>query len=264
MTKEKKDSALAVRDNYLIAKLQPQEVAAVIEENLSDENITQFDLERIKVPAGGGTSWEIENIETGETDSLKEIEGIIVFIKPGRLKWNDPDALGEMPDCRSDDCITGYGDPGGNCLKCEFAQFGSDPKGGRGQWCKEIRLVFVLGEDSLLPKIIKFPPTSLRSLIQYLAKLTSIMKRRSAVITKFALQKDTNPAGIVYSKIVISYKCDIPTDTQKTITAYIKQMRSIWEDVKVEGTDYYEPESEVEPETSADVVPSWDEMQGDE
>jgi hypothetical protein len=59
------------------------------------------------------------------------------------------------------------GDPGGKCADCPFAEYESattpDGKPGKGQACKEMKQLFILRGDSLLPQVVSLPPTSLKA-----------------------------------------------------------------------------------------------------
>ena len=57
----------------------------LIAENLGGERLDEFDLDQLKVPAGGGTNWAVPTI-SGE-QSLPEIEGIIVHVASRRSFW---------------------------------------------------------------------------------------------------------------------------------------------------------------------------------
>ncbi len=39
----------------------------------------EFSLDKIKIPAGGGTAFEVPTDEEGETDMVKEIVGVILY-----------------------------------------------------------------------------------------------------------------------------------------------------------------------------------------
>src|SRR5581483_3839785 len=148
-------------------------IHAAMSTNIGADGLSEFDLPRIRIPAGGGLQWVVPSLE-GET-SEAVIEGVIVLARDTRAYYAQP--LGESggnqpPDCSSSDAVTGVGEPGGNCLRCPFAQYGS-ARDGHGQACKQIKQLFVLRGSLLLPEVISLPPTSLKAAKQYLLKLTS-------------------------------------------------------------------------------------------
>ena len=89
-----------------------------------------FQFDRIKIPAGGGTVFEIPADEGDETVMVKDITGVILFNHPANSYYTDKYQGGSNPpDCGSFDGITGTGNPGGQCKTCSFNQYGS----GEGQ-----------------------------------------------------------------------------------------------------------------------------------
>jgi hypothetical protein len=185
---------------FVIFQTPVSEIKNAVAANLGDGNINTWDFERIKIPAGGGTAWTIQNLD-GE-EMVKEISGIIVAWRDTRAYWSVPmeQSDGNMPpDCCSLDARTGTGKPGGDCRKCPFAQFGSDPRGG-GQACKLVRQLFFIREDNLLPEIVNLPPSSVKPARQYFMRLASKAVPCYSLITKIALEKTKNTQGIVYSR----------------------------------------------------------------
>src|SRR5688500_11912452 len=107
-------TAIAVIDPKGFSVLEPNsEAAELIRANTAGEEVGVGDLDRIRVPTGGGTLWTVPTIE-GEK-SERELVGIIVHVARRRAYWSDPSPTGNPPDCSSRDCITGVGDPGGEC-----------------------------------------------------------------------------------------------------------------------------------------------------
>jgi len=212
----KSESGLALVDNDFSALVKSnamiQEAAEV---NLMGQGIEASDLERIKIPAGGSSSWEIPTFEEGETDTVKHLEGVIVFQKAVRAYWMHgiEDGGTAAPDCHSDDSITGIGSEGnedlsGLCAKCPNSKFGSAIKG-KGQACKQMLLVFFIREEAgALPQIIVCPPTSIKPMRGLAVKLTAIGIPFNSVLVRLSLETVVNDAGIKYSKVspkVIGY-----------------------------------------------------------
>jgi len=187
-------------------------MSELIAENFDGVKITPNDLEIIKVPSGGMMAFEVE--EDGEAAFVKEFSGIILGVRPARTMWekslNDKDGSaggGTPPDCFSPDGELGHGNPGGSCGQCPLSKFGSGDDG-RGQKCKEMKLIALLRPGSLLPSIVRVPPTSLRNVNDYIRILTQTGKRRIGVVTTFALKEATSRGGIKYAQIVMSTKPD--------------------------------------------------------
>ena len=178
------------------------DIGELVKSNLEGEGISFMDLERVKIPSGGGKTWTITD-ENGEEVDVREIEGIILHSKMIRSYWKDEySGGGTPPDCSSDDCVTGVGDPGGKCNTCEFNKFGTKK---HSKACAERRLFFLLTSDSVLPVVISIPPTSLDAAKKYLINLTSkSMVKSYAVTTKFTLDKDKSKDGIEFSRVIMT------------------------------------------------------------
>jgi len=186
----------------------------VLERNMGGESINAFDLKRVKVPAGGATVWMVPSI-TGDQPE-KVITGVIVFQKLGRQYWSEgieAGGGGSPPDCFSDNSITGHGEPGGSCADCEMSQWGSSPRGGRGQACSQTRQLFVIRPKDMMPIMINVPPSSLNAAKAYLFGLTSENVSYERVITSLGLIKARNRDGIEYAQIAFTCEGVIPVET---------------------------------------------------
>ena len=60
---EKKEVAVIPYSNFAVVKSDPSVMKEIMAENIGEGGITPFDLDRIKVPSGGGLTWEIPNID---------------------------------------------------------------------------------------------------------------------------------------------------------------------------------------------------------
>ena len=178
--------------------IDPGALREALQENLGGASLSPFDLDKVKIPAGGATSWEVPGLE-GDT-SEKELLGIVVHVQNARAYWKDAfGGGGNPPDCVSDDAVTGMGDPGGDCKICPYAEFGSDSRQ-RGQACKLIQRIFLLRPGGTLPMVVNLPPGSLKGARKYLLRLVSAGQKASGVVTRITLEKDKNADGIAYSK----------------------------------------------------------------
>jgi len=180
-------------------------INAAISTNIGTGGLSEFDLPRIKMPAGGGLQWAVPTLE-GEAME-PSIEGVIVLARDTRAYYSQPISEtggSQPPDCWSADGAAGCGKPGGACLACPLAQYGSAP-GGRGQACKQIKQLFVLRGSLLLPEVVTLPPTSLKAAKQYLLKLTSQGVPYYAVVTRIGLERTKNAQGIAYSRAVLAF-----------------------------------------------------------
>jgi len=194
---------------YLVFQLAAAEVQSIIDENLSGETLGLNDLDKVKVPSGGGTVWEVPSLEG--TTATKELDGIIVHRQRCRAYYANPyTGEGVPPDCFSDDGVVGIcPNPdlglGGPCEDCPMSKYESevrqDGKKGRGQACKEQLNVFLLRKDSMLPLVLNLPPTSLKPMKDFMKRLTSAGMLAHHVETRFTLSKEKNDDGVAYSLV---------------------------------------------------------------
>jgi hypothetical protein len=193
-------TAIVKVEEYKIMKMDAGRRAEIIKENLGALGVSQFDLDRAKIPAGGITKFEVPTLDG--SDFVGSIRGIIIGYKDGRVYWETPyedSGGGSPPDCVSEDCEHGSGTPGGLCAKCPLAQFGSARKGD-GQACQQRRLLFIARPKSNLPLIVSLPPTSLAPARKFFLRLVDAEVPFYGVVVEIGLEKDSNAAGVDYAK----------------------------------------------------------------
>lgn len=222
---------------YAILKSSPDSVRELIRANVGPDGISAMDLDRIKIPAGGGQAWAIPTVD-GE-DVAKEFVGVIIHHKSGRLYWKEKyQGQGQPPDCVSDDGQTGVGDPGGDCARCPLAKFGSDANGGKGQACKQVKMLFVMRPGDLLPVAVSLPPTSLAGARKFLLRLASQALPFYAVAVRFALEKTKNSGGIEYSRVLLSVADRLAPEQASAMKAISEALRPHLDRVRVGAEDY--------------------------
>lgn len=236
----KKSTALAEigGKKFAIMRSDPAKVTEIICENVGDEGITAFDLDRVHIPPGGGQAWTVPGLD--EDEIVKKFEGVIIFHKMGRVYWStgmEEGGGGSPPDCSSDDCKTGTGEPGGACARCAFAQFES-AENGRGQACKQLKQLFVMRSNSLLPLCISLPPTSLGAAKKYLLRLAGQALHYSSVLTRFGLEKTNNGSGIEYSRAVLTVAERLSEEQAARFRTISEQLRPQLRQVRVSEADY--------------------------
>lgn len=195
-------NALVPVTNYALMKTDFEAVKEAIRENLGGATINPFDLDRVKVPAAGGTTWEVPTLDGIE--EVKTLTGVLIFFSDPKAYWRvpfDESGGGSPPDCTSEDGLYGNGDPGGECAKCPLNQFGSGAKG-KGKACTDMRLLFMIRENNLLPLVISAPVMSIKPMKQYNLRLASNGVAYYGVQTSLSLEKAKNADNITYSKIV--------------------------------------------------------------
>lgn len=238
MAKNGNEKKLALLESYAITRVEPEALTTILRDNVGPGGISQFDLDRIKVPSSGATTWMIPSLDGEEPN--KEIVGVIVAWRDVRAYWEasfSDAGGGAPPDCASDDAIKGYGMPGGPCAECPLAKFGSDERQ-IGQACKAMRLLFILRSNDILPITLAAPPTSLRGLRQYFLRLASKEIHYNAVVTKLSLEKAKSKAGPEYAKIVPTIAGELTPEEAERIRQYTEMLTPQLERVQATSDDF--------------------------
>jgi hypothetical protein len=215
----------------------------LVEENSGPQGIKVTDLDRIKVGTGGSLSLVAQGVDGEET--LREVNAVVVGWMDRRLYWKVPYAeRGKQrtaPDCFSNDSITGVGDPGGPCKDCPFSEFGTDPKGGRGQACKQVRHLMVLRPGQIVPEILVVPPTSLRNASHFFNRLSSRRIPYWGLVITMRLERVSNADGVDYARIVFSTGQHLNEVERANIIPYHEQMMQVMHQGGVDAKDYDAP-----------------------
>ena len=99
---EPESTALTVLSDqgYTVVQYQPEDLREMIAENMGGE-LQPSDLQRIRVPSGGGKAWEVVD-ENGEAQAVKTISGVVLMARTQRAYWAEDFGGGnEPPDCAS-------------------------------------------------------------------------------------------------------------------------------------------------------------------
>lgn len=235
-------TALATLEGYRIATVPPQKLAEIVSANIAG-GISAFDLTRIKVPAAGGIMWMVPSLD-GPAEPQRALEGVIVAWSDQRAFWREAfSGAGTPPDCASRDSRLGIGDPGGACLKCAFAQFGSAaPKPGktepgRGQACKQMRMLFIVRPSDLLPIVVAAPPTSLKAMRDYFIKLAGAGIPYYQAITSLKLAQDKNADGIDYSLVEPRMAATLSDEEAARIKMFSDSLQAVFKTVDLTAED---------------------------
>lgn len=161
----------------LASKEEVEELKEMFTENLAEGEIPQ--LASTRLPSGEGD--KIKIVKAGEiVDEVEELTGVILhFIPLQKACYKKPYSKNDPkvpPDCSSKDGITGEGDPGGSCVKCEFNRYNTAHNGGKGKLCKDIMTVFLLLPEHVMPIRIPLPPTSHKPFKTYRNDLTDLRR----------------------------------------------------------------------------------------
>lgn len=213
-----------------------------------------FQLDRIKIPAGGSTAFEVPGEESGETEMAKDITGVILYNHPAYSYYTDKYTGGSNPpDCGSFDGVHGCGTPGGLCEKCEFNAFGSGE--GKSKACKNRRMLYILKEGELFPMMLSLPTGSLKEYTNYVKRLLSKGKRLNQVVTKITLRKATNSGGIAFSQAVFSMVRLLDTAELSGVSVMTEQMKNYAANLSTAMLSFAEDAPLVDTETGEVIEP---------
>lgn len=230
-------------ENYKILQMDAASRAEVIQANTGALGISQFDFDRAKVPSGGGLQFQLD-----DNKAVPEIDGVIIAFQDLRVYWMDEFSQsggGTPPDCISENCVQGIGDPGGNCTQCPFAQFKSR---GAGQACQQRRILFIARPDRILPLALSLPPTSLRNVRRYFRiQLVEEGLPFYGVITRLGLEEEKNATGISFAKVTFKNVGVLDAETRAKFKAIHKELQPQVSQVAVAAAVNNEPTEEEAP-----------------
>lgn len=218
---DKKNDEIAITESYDVLANRD-----VLNEALSDDcQGLEFTFDRVKLPSGGGTAFEIPSAESDETEMAKDIIGVIVYNHPAFAYYHDRYTGGSNPpDCGSFDGVTGIGTPGGNCQNCPYNKFGSGD--GQSKLCKNKRMLYILREGELFPITLSLPTGSLKSFTNYVKSQLSRGRKLNHVVTKISLKKASNASGIVFSQAVFAFERMLPADERTAVAGVTETVKA--------------------------------------
>ncbi|MDY7033254.1 MAG: hypothetical protein SVY10_15275 [Thermodesulfobacteriota bacterium] len=212
-----------------------------LKENLEG---VEIDFPRIKIvhPA------QLFEMPTGDT--VKTFRGIILFHHSCNAWWAesyDESGGGVSPDCSSLDSIhpnlNSNDVQAKECRACPKNQWGTADKG-NGKACKNMKRIYILCENDLLPSCLSIPPACKRSIDQFftLTSMKGILLR--AMVTEFRLKAAKSKDGKNFSEPDLNYNLEktnlmILTEAQQKVIqnmrkAYMPLMKS-WEIIENVG-----------------------------
>ncbi len=183
----------------------------------------QLTFDRIRIPAGGSTAFEIPG-DNDEMEMVKEIRGVILLHHPAYAYYRDKYQGGSNPpDCGSFDGVWGKGDPGGMCAGCPYNQFGSGE--GQAKACKNRRMLYILMENEMFPLVLSLPTGSLKEFTKYLKRQLSRGRKLSQIVTKISLKKASSASGIAYSQAVFSFERALNPDEKAAVGQMVERVK---------------------------------------
>ena len=228
----------AVIGSYAVMQ-RAEELREIMAANVGTGGVSPFDIDRVKVPSGGGTTWEVPSL-AGPVET-KELRGVIIAWRDPRGYWRESfedTGGGTPPDCSSDDGVTGLGDPGGDCAVCPLAQFNTARGGaGRGQACKQTRLLFMVREGDLLPIVVVVPPSSLSPMKKFFLRLASSAVPFFGVVTELTLERTKNKDGIAYAEVTPRMVDQLSPEERARMKAYAESVAPAMAAVRVDRSE---------------------------
>lgn len=235
MSKESKpvESKEVAVSEYRALSVPSDQMSSVLANNLNGASLRPFDLDRVKVPAGGATSWEVPSLKGPE--AVRELTGIILAAQDGRKYYISKGDGNTPPDCTSMDMIHGVGNPGGDCQACAFNQWGSavsdSGQAGKGKACSEFKLMLFIRPGDVLPLVISAPVTSLNNAKKYFLRLAQSQLMFQGVVTKLTLKQEKNAKGTAYSEIEFTYVRDLNKEEAERSLAISETMKKVFSKV---------------------------------
>jgi hypothetical protein len=167
-----------------------------MQETLGGAGLSMGDLERIRIPGGGATTWEVPTLEGPE--SVKELRGIILAHSGPRVYWESAldDKEPGPPECSSDDGKIGIGrfgvgsdqNPSGRCESCPMNAWGSAGGGKKGKACREQRNIVMMLPGQIFPVLLTLPVSSIQPSRKYMLLLAQHGLAPYAVETTVTLE----------------------------------------------------------------------------
>ncbi|HCS74134.1 MAG TPA: hypothetical protein DIW17_09690 [Clostridiales bacterium] len=211
-------------------------------------------FERIKIPSAGSTVFEVPGEDPNEPDSVKEFSAVILYHHPLHAYYKNKYTGGNQPpDCGSFDGISGEGNPGGNCAKCPYNQFGSGENGSKA--CKNRRRIYVLREGEIFPLLLSLPTGSLKEFSRYIKRLLSKGKKSNSVVTKFSLKKAVNSGGIAYSQAQFTVDRQLTNEEFALINKLSEQVKTYSKNIGFDVDPGADEASMVDSETGEVIEP---------
>ena len=188
------ENTLMTLDSFVLPDVVSDGCAMKIDD-ISDFDGLQLSFPRVKIPGGGTTQFEMPSDNPEKPDYVPFIEGIIIMNHNTNAYWTAGSEydMNVSPDCTSVDGKTGYGNPGGACLFCPYNEYGSDPNGGKGKACKNMRSLYILQSGAAMPINLMLPPTSLKPYADF-AQTAFLMRKRPlwGSLVRIELRKESN------------------------------------------------------------------------
>lgn len=260
---ESKEVAKKEEADNLPAKVQEFEERMAI--NFEGVDLANIDLPKVKILHAGALMFQLPESADGKTEKVEELEAIILYKQRTRGWWRQEFSGGHNPpNCGSFDGITGedtQSDPPKTvkCDTCPKSEWGSDPKGGRGQACKDMRRLFLRLPNRMIPAVLIVPPTSIKVVDNFMFRLLSgsTPYAYTDIRVKLTLDSEKNADDKEYSKLKLSMVEEL-SETERQISARMRHMFKIKESHSrrtVESGDFSEAQPDADGDQDTDFNP---------
>ena len=217
---------IAKKENTELTYNEGIDLASVFAEEMDGLTPT---FERIKIPSGGGISFEVPGDDPENPDTVKEFKAVILYHHPINCYYKEEYTGGNNPpDCGSMDGHVGIDAESGevkNCAECPFNKFGSGKNGAKA--CKQKRRIYLLREGEALPTLLSLPTGSLAAFSRYIMNLLGKGKKSNAVVTQFSLKKAQNSGGINYSQAVFALNRSLTPEEMTNVNRMTEQVKAL-------------------------------------
>lgn len=260
------NNQLEVLNQSVMTGIADQEIAKEILDELSDiDNLLPRAMGRIKMGSGGMRAFSVHEIGEEAPDVATSITCAIIHSHDCNAYWSRPmEESGDdkAPDCVSSDGIEGVRRDSGEiiaCNTCPCNKYGSDPRGGNGKACKNMRRLYLMRETDQFPMIMDLPPTALYAFADYRVNI-GIKKRQKMlnVLTRITLAQKKNKSAIEYNVPVFTPVGVLPLSVCERLHTLAALVRDY---VKTAGiaadmvSDDYATEATVQAGSAADLPP---------
>lgn len=218
--------------------ITPAELSDIITENIGTNELKIGNLDRAVNPGGKSTKWEVPTLEG--TDMVSEIEGVIVFHKIARARWQgEYKGGGEAPVCRSVDGFIGEGDPGGKCKDCPYAKFSDD---GENPECKLVKQLFIRRPGKVFPMVLNVTAINLKKINKYLFTLADNLTMYNHVVTRVTATTATSKNGRDYPQFHFAAAAKLPKEQAAEMDEYKNMVKPLLSEVEMTTDDVTEKE----------------------
>lgn len=204
-------------------------IMAIGDKEIPIDELDGFELsfDKIKIPAGGTTAFEVPSDDPENPDIEKELRVIIIDQYAVNSYYKDAyDGTETVPDCFSNDGHTGINSDGEiiSCDSCPNNKYGSGIDG-IGKACKNMRRLYILKSGDAFPMLLTLPATSIMPFGKYLRRIVAKGLRPCDVITKIALKKAESKGGITYAQATFVMEEVLAPEIREKVREYATNMK---------------------------------------